>query len=287
MLQKSFASLTRPRIMGFTVDRGEDEVTVLVDVRDLDDVDALVAAIDDAQEALHTLEDSMQTDSSFLEFTFETAEGERLDDEFFERACEYERVRERSATFLRTYLDWLDDALEAAYRRQMGDDLEDWQLDWIEEQLEGDSLFLWRDDESPTLLWAAYHLAMSDERYVELYADFIQTTDMDHEVYQYDHIDDFVAEYGWTPEIEELLVARVTVAAGQHGFEQYRAHASLIRENLSTPRHESSLFDAFLEYYDTLSEEWIDTWAEDHGEPVLDDDEYDAWMDRVERTYGV
>ncbi|ELY81037.1 hypothetical protein [Natrinema gari] len=77
-------------------------------------------------------------------------------------------------------------------------------------------------------------------------ADFIESTDLDHEYHQVTHVDALVAEHGWTAEIEYLLTIHARDAIGQHGLEQLEKHADLVRDNLSIPRHKSTMFDAFL-----------------------------------------
>lgn len=250
--------------MTVTVERG-DTATVLNKVSDVEDVDALIGAIDDAEADLLELEDTVDLHQLInLSFVFETPDGEQLDDNsFFEHACTSERGRERTAAFLETYLGCLDDAHDGSYP------------------------ILWRDHESQTLDWGAYQLALASEEYVPLYAKSLERTDMDHEVFQGNQIDDLIDEHGWTDGIETLLAVRGSTAWGQHGLEQVEEYRDFIREHISTPRYESSMFDAFLAFYRSDLNDGPLPWAEKHGEMLLDMDEQEAWMDRVRRELDV
>lgn len=80
----------------------------------------------------------------------------------------------------------------------------------------------WFDEETPLGLLAALTLALADKKYIEDYITYLATTDMNHEVYQYDHISFIASEYGVTPEVMKLMAARA-VLPGQHSWEQFES----------------------------------------------------------------
>ncbi len=83
---------------------------------------------------------------------------------------------------------------------------------------------LWLNDEAPLGEQAAYLLALHDVQYVPLYCEVLLQNDMDHEVYQAEHIDALVAKHGLDENIIQLMAYRVGAAYGQHGdhIEQYQ-----------------------------------------------------------------
>ncbi|MFC3680313.1 hypothetical protein ACFOMG_09420 [Bacterioplanoides pacificum] len=79
---------------------------------------------------------------------------------------------------------------------------------------------LWQEDDSQQGEFAAYVLCMKDEKYIPLYREQLALSDMDHEVYQFEHIESIVNQHGLTKAVLGLLAERIGAACGQHGTEQ-------------------------------------------------------------------
>ncbi|TEW45729.1 hypothetical protein [Psychromonas algicola] len=71
----------------------------------------------------------------------------------------------------------------------------------------------------PYGLYLGEYLVNYSKKYCNLYAQFIKTLDMDHEVYEADIIYNAFKLYGCCPETLELLAVRLLPASGQHGMD--------------------------------------------------------------------
>jgi len=78
---------------------------------------------------------------------------------------------------------------------------------------------IWADDESPLGQHAALALGLAGKQYIGAYISYITTTDMNHEVYQGEHIDMIAEKHGNCTEIRQLMAYRSLLPA-QHGVEQ-------------------------------------------------------------------
>lgn len=79
---------------------------------------------------------------------------------------------------------------------------------------------LWQDDENPLAENAAYLLCLHDLKYIPLYIELLLQNDLDHEVYQNDHITALIEKHGMCRNIVTLLAHRVGGACGQWGMDQ-------------------------------------------------------------------
>lgn len=64
----------------------------------------------------------------------------------------------------------------------------------------------WKDSETPMGLDAAAALAFYDKKYIKLFKDYILSTDLDHEVYQWEYVIDVVEANGWNEGTFSLYV---------------------------------------------------------------------------------
>ena len=66
----------------------------------------------------------------------------------------------------------------------------------------------WIDDEAVALTYPIVALALTDQQYIQRYIDFLHQNDMDHEVYQSEHIQLVIQHWGITEYTLPLLAAR-------------------------------------------------------------------------------
>lgn len=78
----------------------------------------------------------------------------------------------------------------------------------------------WADDEHPTGSAAIFTLVTAHNRYIPEYIRYLRTCDLDHEVDQYQQIDDIIELYGWNNDTLALVAARLGQCVGQAGAEQ-------------------------------------------------------------------
>ncbi|MCG7497495.1 hypothetical protein MHO82_11525 [Vibrio sp. Of7-15] len=104
------------------------------------------------------------------------------------------------------------------------------------------SSHLWQDDENPLAECAAYALCMHDEKYIPLYIELLLQNDMDHEVYQNEHIGNIIEKYGFSSDVLRLMAHRVGGACGQHGQEQVGQYQSQLLDLFSNDPDQKSLF---------------------------------------------
>lgn len=67
------------------------------------------------------------------------------------------------------------------------------------------SILIWKNQELPALLDIAYALSLYNEKYCQLFGDFLTSTDPDHDVYQVDCVNSLLDKYGITPPTIYLL----------------------------------------------------------------------------------
>ena len=90
--------------------------------------------------------------------------------------------------------------------------------------MESNNIRLWEDSENPFAEAAAYSLALFDQKNIDLYIRRLILCDMNHEVYQAEHIDSLVEKHGFTENTIPLLAYRLGEVGGQFGWEQLDAY---------------------------------------------------------------
>lgn len=78
----------------------------------------------------------------------------------------------------------------------------------------------WIDDEDHAATHFALQLALYDPKYILLYANFLDSNDLDHEVYQMFDIAAIINKWGWTSETYMLYITRWLAMNGQHPGEE-------------------------------------------------------------------
>jgi len=84
---------------------------------------------------------------------------------------------------------------------------------------------VWLDQEMPMGLNASFALAYTNKTYISNFIDFLRTTDMNKEVYQYIFISLLEKKWGICNEVIALLAARIHSISGQWGVESHEALA--------------------------------------------------------------
>lgn len=102
---------------------------------------------------------------------------------------------------------------------------------------------LWAEEDRPLGLFVACRLALLVPGHVDLYAELLEVSDMDHEVYQEDQIALLLKTHGLNPQTLRLLAIRATVAAGQVGEQQIDCFRSSLAKLFSA---QPVLLDVFL-----------------------------------------
>lgn len=119
--------------------------------------------------------------------------------------------------------------------------------------------FLYEDDESPLGGFAAYQMAMTDKSFLPYFAQLLGCWDMDHEVNEAEYIEAIIGKYRWCKEVGDIIIARSSEGAGQHGFEQLQELEDFIRKH-NNPLEESDFFKDLVKavidkYGDSI---WVD-----------------------------
>lgn len=91
---------------------------------------------------------------------------------------------------------------------------------------------IWQDEQTPLGEYAAYVLAKHDQKYIELYTQFLAITNLDTEGDRSEQIEELIAKYGLCKEILSLIALRFGKALGQDGLD----HA---------PKHQQAIFELF------------------------------------------
>lgn len=86
----------------------------------------------------------------------------------------------------------------------------------------------------------AYQLAMADQSYVSLYANFFKFWDMDHEVYQFKEVQSIAEKYGVIDETLDLIRKRCS-SHGQHDHSQFLHFLKFAKFNLRDLRSSPKL----------------------------------------------
>ncbi len=115
-------------------------------------------------------------------------------------------------------------------------------IDSVTNHCKTTTLELWGSEEDHLGEPGAYALCMYDEKYIPLYIELLLQNDLDHEVYQFEHIKNIVEKYGLTSNVIRLLANRVTVAHGQSGCENIENHYPQLMELFINQPEQKSLF---------------------------------------------
>lgn len=86
--------------------------------------------------------------------------------------------------------------------------------------MEKNNIRLWQDTENPLAEAVAYSLALYDQENIDLYIRRLILCDMNHEVYQVEHISSLVEKHRFTENIIQLLAYRLSEVGAQFGWEQ-------------------------------------------------------------------
>jgi len=130
--------------------------------------------------------------SIYLCFTILTPTEEISEERFFHYLTAYPSLLKKGKVFIENVISWM----------------------------EINNIRLWQDAENPFAEWAAYSLALFDQENIDLYIRRLILCDMNHEVYQAEHIDSLVEKHGFTENTITLLAHRLGAVSGQHGWEQ-------------------------------------------------------------------
>lgn len=182
--------------MKTTIDHNHSEILIKIELDELDSASSRQKLADQYIELSAQIDQLVEQtgvnmDHSSLAYSIDVfVSGNRLDEEqTFSLLAADAQAAEKLAVFIRNVVDWCN-TREAE---------------------------LWQDDESQQAEFAAYALCMQDEKYIPLYREQLAASDLDHEVYQCDHINEIVDQYGLTPAVLGLLAERMGAAHGQCG----------------------------------------------------------------------
>jgi hypothetical protein len=111
---------------------------------------------------------------------------------------------------------------------------------------------VWLDEENPAARNVALNLALYSKEYVPRYTEYLEWHDMDHEVYEYQDIDEIMVKYGWCEETLDLAALRAGIACGQKGMEQFEELVTEKKLKEYLCNHglmDSFIFQLFLQKY--------------------------------------
>ncbi|GAA3941058.1 hypothetical protein [Litoribacillus peritrichatus] len=101
---------------------------------------------------------------------------------------------------------------------------------------------IWQDDENPLAECTAYVLCLQDLKYIPLYIELLVQNDLDHEVYQNEHIEALIEKHGLCKSLLTLLAHRVGGACGQWGMDQVGEYKPQLLEYFNEHPEQRSLF---------------------------------------------
>ncbi|MFC3150626.1 hypothetical protein ACFOEK_06290 [Litoribrevibacter euphylliae] len=253
--------------MKTTIETTRSEIIFNIEVDDLDSFDRLNALADvyldlsyQIDENLSDHDVSVEYSTLFYSIDVTTPEG-RVDEEaIFSKFVGNSTLESKAANFISNVNMWC---------RAHGDDR------------------IWQDDENPLAENAAYVLCMQDLKYIPLYVELLLQNDLNHEVYQNDHIEALIEKHGICKPMLTLLAHRVGGACGQWGMNQVEEHQPLLLDYFSAhPEHRAlfletgvkSVFDQHMG-----SELWFAP-IRFLGDFIADEDERDDWLSEQEQN---
>ena len=120
---------------------------------------------------------------------------------------------------------------------------------------------VWNDEEDHAAAGFARELAVYNKKYAPLYARYLATNDLNHEVYQSEDIWDILHEKDWCEELYSIVVSRV-FTPGQHGREDW---FGFCESGLSDALKRDGEMDLFFEKVKQFFDE---EWGLDYGHAV-------------------
>lgn len=111
---------------------------------------------------------------------------------------------------------------------------------------------VWLDEENPAGRSAAFYLSKLSVANLPYYTEYIKWHDMDHEVSEYQDIEELIKMYGWCPETLELAAVRGGIGCGQEGlwqFDSFVKEMGLREYLLENNLLDHFVFAVFLENY--------------------------------------
>ncbi|MDR2954307.1 MAG: hypothetical protein LBV43_04425 [Prevotella sp.] len=120
---------------------------------------------------------------------------------------------------------------------------------------------LWNDEEDHAAAGFARELAVYNKKYAPLYAQYLATNDLNHEVYQSEDIWDILHEKEWDKDIYPIVVSRV-FTPGQHGREDW---AGFCESGLTEALMKDGEMDVF---FDVIRQFFDEKWGLDYGHSV-------------------
>ncbi|MDU1890468.1 MAG: hypothetical protein E6767_07225 [Dysgonomonas sp.] len=127
----------------------------------------------------------------------------------------------------------------------------------------------WIDDEEHAATHFALKLALYDPKYIPLYTAFLDSNDLNHEVYQMFDISVIINKWGWIPETYLLYVTRWLTTTGQHAGEE------IIEEDITeamtgNEQQKTILMDAVKKYFSDIYQDQSSS-AYEHKEDSFKD----------------
>lgn len=80
---------------------------------------------------------------------------------------------------------------------------------------------IWADEENSAARYVAISLGNYSEKYLPLFNKYVEWHDMDHEVNEFDDIENIISKFEWCKGTIELVAIRAGIAVGQNGIEQF------------------------------------------------------------------
>lgn len=143
----------------------------------------------------------------------------------------------------------------------------------------------WADEETPTGSVAAYELAFRSRRNIPVFIRYLRSCDLDHEVNEYQQIDDIVELYDWADDTFALVAARLGSCAGQSGSEQIEdlLENAGLAEALESKRARRRLGAAIIAEFDRDDDQFGRQLALPQG---AFDAQLDLYLENVEELLG-
>ncbi|WP_093983981.1 hypothetical protein [Shewanella algae] len=253
--------------MKTTIETSHSEIIFNIEVDDLDSFERLNALADEYLDLSYQIDEKLSEHGVSVEFhtlfysiNVMTPEGQVEEEEVFAKFVGNSTLEAKAATFISNVNIWC---------RTRDDD------------------GIWQDDENPLAENAAYVLCMQDLKYIPLYVELLLLNDLDHEVYQNDHIEALIEKHGICKPILTLLAHRAGGAGGQWGSLQVEAHQDVLLDYFAEyPQHlklflETGVKSVFDQYMG--GELWFAA-IRFYADFIADENEREDWLSQQEQT---
>lgn len=252
--------------MKTTIETASSEITFTVEVDHLDSFERLNALADvyldlsfqiDEKLAQHGV--SVEFCTLFYTIDIMTSEGRMEEEEVFAKFVGNSTLEAKAVNFISNVNIW---------SRAHGDDK------------------IWQDDENPLAENAAYVLCMQDLKYIPLYVELLLQNDLNHEVYQNDHIEALIEKHGICKPMLTLLAHRAGGACGQWGSLQVETHQDELLDYFAEhPQHlplflETGIKSVYDQYMG--GELWFAA-IRFYADFIADDNEREDWLSQQEQ----